>query len=112
MTKTKTEQLNELFGEWEAANPDYHGKFICDGIINEDIYNRTNPKVLFIAKEANQDDAPEEGDFREWWANDIRHPFTYRLAEWAFGILNDFPPFEEIHFDYDIKWKEKYREAL
>jgi hypothetical protein len=50
---TKTEQLNQLFTDWENSIPDYKGKFIRDGIINEELYSNANPKVLFIQKEAN-----------------------------------------------------------
>lgn len=109
---TKTEQLDELFKEWEAARPEYQGKFIKDGIINEELYNKAPVKVLFIAKEANHGDDPKPGDFREWWKGRIDHAFSYRVAEWAHGVLNDFPPFEKVHFGTNKSWQNLYSNAL
>ena len=93
---SKTDQLNVLFKEWQKNAPEYN---VWDGVINEDLYKGANTKILFIAKEPNN---PEQtaGDFREWWKNDIKYAFSYRIAEWSYGILNDFPEYDEI-------WKNK-----
>lgn len=70
---------------------------IKDGVINPAEYNKQTTKVLFIAKEHNPlKDPHESGDYREWWNDDVRYPFSHRLSEWAHGIINDFPPYEQI----------------
>jgi hypothetical protein len=106
----KTEQLDQLFEKWQKDIPSYKGKFVKDGIIKEEIYSvLTKPKLLFIAKEPNNP-KQEEGDFRKWWCDtDPQYSFSYRIAEWAHGILNDFPPFDDI---YDGGYPVKYKEAL
>ena len=39
----------------------------------------------------------KEGDFRKWWLEEgIKYKFSHRLAEWAFGMVNQFPDFESI----------------
>ena len=92
-----TEKLNELFKQWEDQIEEYQGKFVRDGIIDEDEWIKTNPKVLFIAKEANQYGNQTTGDFRvDWKNNDSNYPFAYRIAEWSFGIINSFPVFNKI----------------
>ena len=93
--QNKTEQLNQLFDEWEQAIPEYKDKFVRDGIINEKIYQTTSPKILFIMKEPNN---PKQnpGDFREWWKDEIKYAFSYRIAEWSYGLLNNFPQFDDI----------------
>lgn len=67
---TKTESLNILFDEWEKEISGYNGFFVKDGIIDEEVWNNTSPKILFIAKEANHYGVPRPGDFRggleEW----------------------------------------------
>ncbi|MCB9087631.1 MAG: hypothetical protein H6628_04915 [Calditrichae bacterium] len=89
---TKNEQLNRLFDEWINKFPHYKGKFKKDGIINEDTYNEQNTKILFISKEPN-DVNQEEGDYRVWWRSEVKWTFSYRIAEWAYGILkNQLPP--------------------
>jgi hypothetical protein len=85
----KTEQLNVLFSNWENNIKDYKGKFVRDGIIDEISFEKTSPKILFIAKEPN-DPLQTSWDFREIWKTEFSHSFTYRIAEWACGIINDF----------------------
>lgn len=102
----KTKKLNRLFEKWEKDYSQYRGKFKKDGIIDEAKYSTTTPKILFIAKEGNDvDQAP--GDFRNWWLTDgIKYSFSHRLSEWAYGILNNFPPLESITYD------QKYQALL
>ena len=98
---TKTQQLDKLFSKWKKEVELFRDEpFYADGIINEELYNH-NPKgkkILFIAKEPNATghDKKEDRSFVKEW--DIEEPPTYpfaqRLAEWAYGILNDFPPYE------------------
>jgi hypothetical protein len=96
---TKTQQLNQLFDEWENTISEYKGKFVRDGIINEKLYSLTSPKILFITKEPNNP-KQEANDFREWWINEIAYSFSYRIAEWSYGLINNFPQYDEI-------WKTK-----
>ncbi len=91
-------ELNVLFSDWKKKYPKYKDKFISDGIIDELEYNRANKKILFIAKEANSPNQ-SEGDFRTWWPEGVRDNFSYRLCEWTYGILNDFPPMNRIESD-------------
>jgi len=100
---TKTEQLNALFAQWEAEIPAYKNLFVKDGIINESQWNVTNPKILFITKEPNHYENPRAGDFREEWSKgDCNYPFAYRIAEWAFGIIQGFPEFISIRHPKDL----------
>ena len=92
---TKTEELNKLFQDWENKIPEYKGHFVKDGINDEDLYNATNPKILFITKEPNNPNQ-ETGDFRVWWEKDLKYTFSIRIAEWAFGIIHNFPPYDYI----------------
>jgi len=95
MNNSKTQQLNQLFYDWENKIPEYKGHFVKDGINNEDLYNATIPKILFITKEPNNPNQ-EADDFREWWKEEIRFTFSHRIAEWAYGIINKFPPYDQI----------------
>jgi len=92
-----TNKLNKLFEDWEYAIEDYKSKFVRDGIINEAEWLPTTPKILFITKEANQYGKQEAGDFRDDWRNKYsKYPFAYRIAEWSFGLINNFPAFNII----------------
>jgi hypothetical protein len=93
--ETKTEKLDQLFKVWEDDISAYKGKFIKDGIINEPLYDNALRKILFIEKEPN-DPNQESWDFREWWNKEVVFPFSYRIAEWSYGLLNDFPSYDTI----------------
>jgi len=51
---TKTEKLNKLFLEWKKTKSIYHTDFARDGIIDEELWNKAEPKVLFLLKEPNK----------------------------------------------------------
>lgn len=93
--QNKTEQLNLLFNEWEIKVPEYKAKLVKDGIINEELYQVASRKILFITKEPNNPNQ-EPGDFRDWLKKEIYYSFSYRIAEWSYGILNNFPKYDEI----------------
>lgn len=95
---TKTEQLDDLFKKWENKIDDYNGKFVSDGIIYEEEYDKVNKKILFITKEPNDPFRKEKWDFREICKvkAEFKNNFTYRIAEWSYGILNDFPPYDNL----------------
>lgn len=103
---TKTQKLNALFDEWEHSIPEYKGMFVRDGIINEQQYESSSPKILFITKEPNNPDQKvgEVHDFRNWWnKGEIKYAFANRLAEWAYGIQHDFPEYDSILPDESSK---------
>lgn len=102
--QNKTQQLNQLFDEWEQTVSEYQGKFVRDGIINEQFYETASPKILFITKEPNNP-KQEAGDFREWWKEEIAHSFSYRLSEWSYGLLNNFPQYDDIRTKKDSALK-------
>lgn len=92
----KTVQLNALFEQWKKDMSLETGGFVADGIIDEQLFNQASKKILFITKEPNN---PEQvaGDFREWWQQRLEGGFSLRIAEWAHGLLNDFPVFDNIN---------------
>ena len=99
---TATKQLNDLFQRWQIEFPEYRGRFVSDGIINEALYDKQPIRLLFIAKEPN-DPGQNGGDFREWWAEEVKYSFSHRICEWAFGLINNFPPLNEIPYDNKIR---------
>jgi len=92
---TNNQKLNSLFKKWEELIPEYRGRFVRDGIINEQLFNDTTPKILFIGKEPNNPEGTI-GDFREEWNLGVSYTFARRIAEWSYGIINGFPKFDLI----------------
>jgi hypothetical protein len=85
-----------------------------DGVINTSLYN-ANPagkKILFITKEPNarnHDDNPDRSFVTEWNSLEPDYRFAKTIAEWSYGIINDFPPYEQAAQN---AIKEKYLQRI
>ncbi len=96
----KTENLNNLFEEWINLDPIFKKGFIRDGIVNEDIYSKSNLKLLFVLKEAN-DPNGKGFDYREFLSGNeekgyVAYRYSVRIYEWAKGIYEQFPSYRSI----------------
>jgi hypothetical protein len=91
---TKTEQLNTLFDRWQVLHNE--NGFKRDGIINEELFSK--PYILFVCKEPNDPDQ-KPGDYRDWWNNEMTYAFSKRIGDWAYGIINGFPPYQSFSDD-------------
>lgn len=85
----------DFFSRWINKNPTHEGHLVRDGIINESLYKEAKIKILYITKESNNPTQPEE-DICKWLRDSIQSTFAIRLSEWSYGILNNFPKFDEI----------------
>lgn len=94
----KNNEIDKLFERWVIEFPQYKGKLYKDGIVNEQEFEKQKVKLLFITKEPN-DPEQNEGDFREQLSKEVKASFFNRIAEWAYGLLNNFPPIIEITDD-------------
>lgn len=95
--KTKNQQLDELFQTWKKEKLYNNKDFTEDGVHNEEEYERTTPKILFITKEPNHENIlldQRVQDFKAWF--DLKTlvslgTFAYHISEWSHGLINDFP---------------------
>lgn len=87
--------MNELLERWRSELGAQAHQFHPDGIIDPDLFAKAATKVLFLCKEPNNHEG-EGFDFREEWRDQLKYRFAHRLEQWAEGLLNDFPPFEEM----------------
>lgn len=111
----KSKQLEKLLKRWQSTHSSYTNDFRCDGITNEREYERSKPRILFICKEPNRKNhrGKIDGDFcKEWNDDGAEYPFAYRIAEWSYGILNDFPEFDKIYSLQDGEWEPIYKKSL
>ena len=92
---SKTDQLNNLFTIWEKKHESYRSGFKRDGIVDEYLFTKTKTKILYITKEPN-DPKQSAGDYREWWKEGVKYSFSHRIAEWSYGLLNNFPQYDDI----------------
>ena len=98
----ETGRLSALFVRWKefyrqnGLDPEM---FFGDGIIDEAKYSKAKKKILFILREINE----SGGDLTELIRQGHRHNVVSQLSQWAAGILNDFPEYEEIDRDQQTK---------
>jgi hypothetical protein len=99
---TKNQQLDKLFEEWRSYFREYKDCFISDGIVDDNLFEEQKNKLLFIGKEAN-DPRNQSWDYRALIKQNLKYKYNLRIAEWSYGILNDFPNFDSIHRNHDLK---------
>lgn len=83
----------DIWQEWkrhyEEAGID---SIICkDGVVNEQKFRRTRPRILFVIKEVVRCE-----DLTIVLRENPRVRMLRVIAEWAAGMLNDFPPYEQL----------------
>jgi len=110
-------KLDNLFKEWE--DNDYHrGKFVRDGIFDDNEYLNSNVKVMFLLKETNdfgsesQQEKKQEGyDLIKIIESELElkksKPFVYRILEWSYCILTGFCDYNCLYKSDDIYNKIK-----
>jgi hypothetical protein len=84
------ESEDQLFTEWSKNR----SGFVPDGIIDEEIYVQSNPKLLFVLKEVNN----FTGDLRNFVKEGGRTQTWNNITRWIEGVrrLPDEIPWEDI----------------
>jgi hypothetical protein len=94
--KENEKEFTQIYGE-------HH---IFDGITDIDVYNKTEPKILWILKEPNDKDG-SSFDLRDLHKNVSQYKKwrkTYKLiVKLTYAILNNIDEFEKIPNEYNIK---------
>lgn len=89
-----TEQENKLFDEWRKLNPDLN--LIPDGAADPDAYCSSDPKVIFLLKDANAD-KDAVWDLRDFLRDGKQSRTWDVITCWVMGIRN---------LTKDIPWVE------
>jgi len=77
------EEEEQLFQQWERNREG----FVRDGIVSEEDYIASNPKIAFILKEVN-DPGGGEWDLRKFISEGGRPQTWDNIARWVYGIRN------------------------
>jgi len=78
------DQENALFDEWRRKD----SKVIRDGVVDEEVYRQSNPKILYVLKEVNSVKDAEKFDLRDFLKTTDRVPTWSNISLWTFGIRN------------------------
>lgn len=84
----------ELFDEWKKIRPE----FSPDGIIDENLYFDSHPRIMFVLKEVNSQSG-KSIDLKKFLRNGAydRKQSWDNVARWVYGLRN---------LDKEIAWKE------
>jgi hypothetical protein len=113
---SKSNELTELFEKWiqhyqrmNIANAEE--RFSRDGMINEERYNQSSLKILFVLRDVNAEEPRanyekeknvkrhkeyEGFDLREVLRDGPKYQMWHAIARWSAGLLHGFPSFERI----------------
>jgi len=72
---------DELFAEWSRSRPD----FVKDGVVDEQAYLSSSPKLLLVLKEVN-DPGGGGWDLREVLREAVRKPTWDNVTRWIEGL--------------------------
>jgi len=81
------EEHKRLMDQWEAAHSEY--EFIRDGILSEEIYFSTKPRIAFLLKEGNDsftDIAPLPEGISGYGPNGSSPTFWRMISAWVYTI--------------------------
>ncbi|MFQ6614603.1 MAG: hypothetical protein ACE5D1_07145, partial [Fidelibacterota bacterium] len=73
-----TKKLDKLFSEWKQSKTNYTDNFAEDGIVNETLWQNSDPKTLILLKDTND----YSGDLRQLID---RKPWR-ELGRWSFAM--------------------------
>lgn len=94
MTIKEREKI--IFERWSMSRPG----FIADGIVDEESYLASYPKLMFVLKEVNKHDKgeqnPKDFDLRDFLRKGARPQTWNNVARWVKGIRN---------LSEDIEWR-------
>lgn len=92
---TIREAEDKLFEEWNARVPDV----VRDGVVDESAYISTNPKLVFVLKEANDFAG---GDLREYLRGSNEGGTLNNVVRWTRSILSlpNIPAWKSINCVY------------
>jgi hypothetical protein len=90
MTVAQKEQ--ELFNRWRQSRLE----FVPDGIVDEELYLASSPKILFVMKEVNSE-GNSDWDLRDFIRDGARPQTWDNVTRWVIGIRR---------LPEDIQWQE------
>lgn len=77
------EEEDKLFSEWKKNRKG----FVSDGVVSEEDYENSNPKIAVILKEVNDPDGGN-WDLRDKLREGIGYKIWCNVARWVYGIKN------------------------
>ena len=85
-----------------------------DGIIKREIFSREKIRLLIVVKEPNKTNHNDQGGsfIREWGERRPNYSFAHRVAELSYGILENFPQYDRISQDKEMRFSVLKRIAL
>ncbi len=87
---------DDIWARW-ATHHSEHGidpaRISRDGIICQDLFKNAPRKILFILKETNKYPG---GSLQDYLSKGPKSQMWYEVSRWAAGLLNNFPPYNEI----------------
>lgn len=93
------DKLTTIYNDWNQNHP---GHFVSGGVIDEDMYDSCDVKILFVLKEVNDINQLENWSLVQLMHDQIERMKFYRIWEtvglWSFGLQQGFPPYQKLNY--------------
>ena len=99
-----------LFDEWQRKRLG----FVSDGVVNEELYLNSKPKIVYILKEVN---GGANWDLRDYLMSGARSQTWNNIARWTHGIRQVYEntgisiPWNEI-YDVDLEFRKAQLQSI
>lgn len=108
---TINQKLSALYTTWQLNHP---GHFVTGGVVDEDMFDSSEVKILFILKEVNDIDQKEDWSLVQLIQDQIEAMKFYRIWKtvglWSFGLQQGFPHYQTLNYREDLKIADGLRE--
>jgi len=99
-----SEKLDELYERYKRQLPQ-NEHFVRCGIVNEEAYQASSPKLVFVLKEVNYPRPPPgwsmvgflQGQVKRGLSRQSVHRTWEKIGIWSYAIHNNFPRYDDIN---------------
>ena len=100
-----TNNITELQKQWQKEHQEKGlGKFIFDGIVNENLWAVSDKKILFLLKEAYLKGKETEGNLCKWFNEGPIWKIWWVVSDWIYALQN--VTLENIPAYYDFNYND------
>lgn len=91
------QKLSVLYTDWQQSHP---GHFVAGGVVDEDMFNSSEVKILFLLKEVNDTEQAENWSLVQLMQDQIKRKKFYHtwltVGHWIFGMQQGFPAYQKL----------------
>lgn len=105
------QKLSALYTNWQLTHP---GHFVQGGVVDEEMFDRSEVKLLFLLKEVNDTEQKEDWSLVQLIQDQMQEMTFYQIWKtiglWSFGLQQGFPHYQTLTYRQDLHIADGLRE--